>query len=152
MLLDSLDNHGRSLGVDPGLDAALAWLAHMGPERLAALPEGRNDIDGDALYAMVAKGPGRRREEAHLETHDRHIDVQLVLSGVDEMGWKPRADLRSPLPDKPDARADVAFWTDEPDVWFTVRPGQFAVFFPEDAHLPMTGGAVMHKVIVKVRV
>jgi biofilm protein TabA len=31
-------------------------------------------------------------------------------------------------------------------------PGTFAIFFPEDAHAPMAGEGLIHKVVVKVAV
>jgi len=43
----------------------------------------------------VESVPGRAREAAKLECHRRYIDIQLVLEGVDEMGWKALAIARS---------------------------------------------------------
>ena len=51
-----------------------------------------------------------------------------------------------------DADRDLGFFTDPPQTLITVRPGQFAVFFPADAHAPMIGEGTMHKVIVKIAV
>ena len=35
--------------------------------------------------------------------------------------------------------------------YYTMRPGQFTVLFPEDGHAPMVGEGTVHKIIVKVR-
>ncbi|MGC8779540.1 MAG: YhcH/YjgK/YiaL family protein [Anaerolineae bacterium] len=32
-----------------------------------------------------------------------------------------------------------------------VGPGEFAIFFPDDAHLPMISDGELHKVVMKVR-
>ena len=37
-----------------------------------------------------------------------------------------------------------------PDNYVTVLPGEFVVFFPDDAHAPMIGTGVVHKVVIKV--
>jgi YhcH/YjgK/YiaL family protein len=49
-----------------------------------------------------------------------------------------------------DPGRDIEFFTDRPDVWIPVKPGQFVVFFPEDAHAPLVGAGEIHKIVVKV--
>jgi len=58
---------------------------------LKELPVGKYEIEGEQIFAMVSRVCGRRKESALLETHDKYIDIQLVISGTDVMGWKPRA-------------------------------------------------------------
>ncbi|WP_319542848.1 YhcH/YjgK/YiaL family protein [uncultured Pseudodesulfovibrio sp.] len=148
MILDRLENADIYAKVHPAFATAFAILRR---EDLASLPEGRHEIDGNAIYAVVAKGPGRKVEEASIETHDKYIDIQYVIDGVDSMGWKARVDL-GPETDQSDPAKDVAFYTDTPTVWTDATPGMFAIYFPEDAHLPMISDGMLHKVIVKVRV
>lgn len=35
-----------------------------------------------------------------------------------------------------DQKTDVQFFADEPDAWLSTESGAFAIFFPEDAHMP----------------
>ena len=51
-----------------------------------------------------------------------------------------------------DAEKDIEFFEDVPDSYVTVLPGEFAVFFPEDAHAPLIGTGEVHKVVIKVPV
>ncbi|MCF7838677.1 MAG: YhcH/YjgK/YiaL family protein, partial [Candidatus Marinimicrobia bacterium] len=51
-----------------------------------------------------------------------------------------------------DDAKDCRLYTDACDAWVAIQPGQFAVFFPEDAHLPLVGRGRLHKVVVKVAV
>jgi beta-galactosidase beta subunit len=44
------------------------------------------------------------------------------------------------------------FFTDPPEAWLPVHNGTFAIFFPEDAHLPLISPGQIHKVVVKVAV
>lgn len=148
MILDRLDNADRYVALNPALAAAFAFLRRAGVDRL---PLGRQEIDGDRVYAIVAKDKGRRRDEAKLEAHRRYIDIQFVVTGTDEMGWKDLASCREP-PVPYDAKKDFVLLEDRPDSWVAVGPGTFAVFFPEDAHAPLVGTGVIHKVIVKVAV
>ena len=148
MILDILENSDRYATMHPDFATAFAMLKRS---NVALFPEGRLEIDGDEVYALIAKGPGRTPEEGRLETHDRHIDIQYVISGTDTIGWKARQKLSDP--DGPhDPERDLAFYHDEPDAWATVRPGMFAIFFPEDAHMPMISPDELHKVVIKVAV
>jgi len=48
---------------------------------------------------------------AKLEAHRRYIDIQLVLDGTDEMGWKPLSDCHDPVSDYSTER-DIRFFND----------------------------------------
>lgn len=146
MILDRLDRIERYRPLHHRFFKAFAFLRQAG---LGEMPLGRHEIDGDRIYAVVCVDPARSRDEARLEAHRKYIDVQVVLSGTDEMGWKSR-----PLCTRPDgeydAGKDVEFFTDAPDAWIAVGPGAFVIFFPEDAHAPLVGSGELHKIVVKV--
>lgn len=148
MIIDAQENHRHYLGLSPRFAAAFSFLAAPG---LETLPDGRHEIDGDEVYAMVQRGKGRHWDGALMEAHDHYVDIQVVLFGHDRMGWKARGDCetRARHEDKPEN--DAYFYKDGPDCWLDVRPGQFVIFFPHDAHLPRTGEGHMHRVVVKVK-
>ncbi len=148
MVHDILDNAHLYAPFHPGFAHAFAFLLM---NELKDLPEGRYEIDGDNVYAMVQRGPGRSRKEAFLETHDRYIDIQYVLAGTDHMGWKPRFRCTDPVWEHCET-PDVAFYRDDPDTWIAVEKGTFVIFFPEDAHLPSISEEELHKVVVKIAV
>lgn len=147
MILDSCDRFDRYLPLGKGFEKARTFLLE---KDLPTLPPGKYPIDGDLVYAIVARDQGRNKEDALLETHDLYIDVQMVLSGLETMGWKPRAGCAHPAGPH-DPERDIRFYKDAPDGFVTVQPGQFAVFFPEDAHMPLLSGGMIHKVVVKIR-
>jgi biofilm protein TabA len=146
MVLDVLENAHRYLALNKGFAHAVDFL--LRPD-LKELPVGKYEIESDRVYAMVSKGPGRRKEEGRLETHERYIDIQFVLAGTDTMGWKPRAGCRQ-LSREYNQKSDVQFFADEPDAWLPVGSGAFVIFFPEDAHTPLISSGEIHKVVVKV--
>ena len=148
MILDVLENTDRYLALNRGFEKAFRFLLRTD---LKALPVERYDIEGESIYAMVSKEPGRRREDAQLETHEKYIDIQLVLAGTDDMGWKAKGACSHPAGDF-DGEKDVQFFTDAPDAWLSVGSGAFAIFFPEDAHMPLISEGELHKVVVKVAV
>ena len=145
MILDLLENAHRYDSYK-GFVQAFEFLSHAD---LKQLPVGKYEIDGDRIYAMVALEPGRKKEDALLETHEKYIDIQFILTGTDTMGWKPKSLCRQPTQGY-DPKADIQFFADRPDAWIAVTGGAFAIFFPEDAHMPLISPEPIHKVIVKV--
>ena len=146
MIIDVLKNADRYEKMHPGFMEAFAFLCRPDLQDLAV---GRHVIEGDRVFAIVAKDPGRNRSEAQLETHEKYIDIQLVLAGHDDMGWRPKSQCLLPA-GAYSSEEDIQFFTDSPLIWQPVAAGMFAIFFPEDAHQPLIGEGIIHKVIVKV--
>ncbi len=107
--------------------------------------------DGDRVYAMVVKGPGRKKEDGQLEIHKKYIDIQLSLAGTDTIGWKSMPLCEHPA-EEYNPESDVQFFTDDPDIWLPIHRRFFAVFFPEDAHMPMISAEPLHKIVIKIAV
>lgn len=148
MILDILENAHCYETLNKGFAKAITFLLRPDLKKLDAE---RHEIDGDRVYAIVAKDLGRKKEEALLETHNKYIDIQFVLSGTDNMGWKPKA-LCKQVSKEYDEENDIEFFTDKPDAFLSVKDGTFAIFFPEDAHMPMISSELLHKVIIKIAV
>jgi YhcH/YjgK/YiaL family protein len=148
MILDVLENAPRYMALNKGFAKAIEFILRTD---LKELPVATYEIDGDRVYAMVAKDSGRRKEDALLETHEKYIDIQLVLAGTDDMGWKSKSSCKQPSGEYND-ETDMQFFTDEPDAWIATKSGAFVIFFPEDAHLPLISSGQIHKVVVKVAV
>lgn len=148
MIVDRLANAANYCDMHPAFEQAFAFLRRAD---LADLPEGRHEIDGDRLFCLISNGPGRRRDKAPLEAHRKYIDIQYVIDGADEMGWKPTSTCKiSSVPYDPEK--DIEFFEDAPDCWTEVPAGSFAVFFPTDAHAPLVGDDRIQKAVVKVAV
>ena len=145
MILARLEQADRYLALHPDFAAAIAFLRG---HPLSDLPQGRIEIAG-AMYAMISRSPTRQRSEARLEAHRRYIDIQYVIAGVEEMGWSARSRCQQPH-GQYDAEKDIEFFADVPDSFVTVLPGEFVVFFPDDAHAPLIGTGEIHKVVIKV--
>ena len=85
------------------------------------------------------------------ECHNKAIDIQVLISGVEEFGWKPRE--KCTVENGPyNAEKDTQLYTAAPDMYFELTDGQFVIFFPEDVHAPMIGTDEIHKLVVKVKI
>lgn len=147
MILDTLNNAARYIGLKVGISEAFGFLSQPG---LADLPDGKYDIVGNCVYAMVVRTNGRHVDDGQMEGHRRYIDIQYIISGSESMGWAPREGLACATPY--DAENDIEFFEGKPLVTIPVQPGSFAVFLPSDGHQPLIGEGPIHKVIVKVAV
>ncbi len=148
MILDELTNADRYLTVHPGFAAAFDFLRSGGWREM---PAGKHPLDGERLWVNIVEAPGKGQATARLEIHRDFIDIQFAAVGTDIIGWSPTA--RCTTEDGAfNTAKDLGFFTDRPATWLTVAPGDFAIFYPEDAHAPMAADGPLRKVVVKVAV
>lgn len=149
MILDTLQNAPAYEILNPRFPLAFSRLRQLAVR--GDLPEGRIDIQGDDIFALVVKGSGKPKDDARTETHRRYIDIQYTADGVDLIGWIPASECVSAL--GYDDQKDLEFYRDRPADWLAVKQGKFAVFFPADAHAPMANtGQPITKIVIKVAV
>ena len=148
MIFDTIANADRYAPLHPLFARAFAYIRDTD---LLALAPGRYPIVDERLFVIVEKVNGRNRDDAKLECHRKHIDIQLVLDGVDEMGWKALTHCNDPVGEYSDER-DILFFRDAPASWIATPPGAFCIFFPEDTHAPLVATGTIRKVIFKIAV
>lgn len=148
MIFATLSQTDRYAALHPLFPRAFEYMRNTD---LLALMPGRYPIVGEQLFVIIENVAGRTREAAQLECHRRYIDIQLVLEGVDEMGWKALAGCTQPVSDY-SAERDIQFFRDTPASWVATPPGAFCIFFPEDAHAPLVAAGNIRKAIFKVAV
>lgn len=150
MIIDTLQNASRYFGVHPLFEKAFAYISKTD---LLTAELGKYDIQGDDLKAvfMSKKGMTAAESTAKFECHNRNIDIQVCINSNETIGWKPRADCVSPKGEYNEEK-DVQFYNDAPDLYFQLKDGQFAIFFPEDVHAPMIGDNEIRKLVIKVKV
>jgi biofilm protein TabA len=125
---------------------------------LAATPDGRYEIVGKDVFAIVQAYDAKPREAGRWEAHRQYADIQYLVSGRELMAVIPLSDslaIESPY----DSEKDLMFYRKDgwPGQLFIVGPGEFAVFLPHDVHMPSmaagTGAALgVKKCVIKVRV
>lgn len=149
MIIDTIQNAGKYYSVHPLFAKAFAYIQRTDLEKTEA---GKYDIEGDQLRAIIADKKGMTREEsvAEFECHNKHIDIQLCISGTEQMGWKPRETCVTEN-GAYNAEKDVQFYHELPDMYFRLTAGQFVIFFPEDVHAPMISEDRIKKLVIKVK-
>ncbi len=150
MILDTLANAHLYLGYHPRLASAFEYLR---TENLAGLSGGKHAIQGEDLFALVNLYETKPPAACAWEAHRKYIDVQYMVEGGECMGWAPLVDLTITKPY--DDSSDCLFLSGQ-GTMLQVNPGMFAVFAPNDGHMPcvMIDGqpGKVRKIGVKVRV
>lgn len=146
MITDTLQNLPRYRGLHKNLDLAIDWLQS---HDLAALPNGRNEVAGDAVFINVMDADLRDAEGTAFEYHRRYADLQIDLTGAEHWGWAAAG-----AEDKPfDEAADVGFVTGPEQASGTLGAGRFALFLPGEPHKPSCrtpGCDRLRKAVVKI--
>ena len=136
----------------PSLRKALDFLRR--PD-IASLPDGRTDIDGDRVFALVQRYETAAADAPKFECHRKYIDVQFIASGREVIGWAPAGAMS--VAEAYDADKDICFGTVAAGTWTPVglEAGQVMVLWPEDAHAPKGAAgrpSPVMKVVIKAAV
>jgi YhcH/YjgK/YiaL family protein len=148
MIFSNISQSDRYAALHPLFPRAFDYIRNSD---LFALAPGRYNLLGEDLIAIVEHLPGRTREVAKLEAHRRYIDIQMVVDGIEEMGWKALADCYNPVSEH-SMEKDIRFYHDAAASWISTPPDHFCIFFPEDAHAPLVSSGQLRKVIFKLAV
>jgi len=127
--------HARLLAVEPGKSARVEL--------------------GDGVFAVEQSYHTKPRAEGFFESHRRHIDVQVVVTGGEAIEVIDAA--RSAVQVPYDAERDFTHHADAAGATLArLEAGDVAVFFPTDVHMPgLRSGAapvLVRKTVVKVPV
>jgi len=148
MILDTLDNLQLYKKIIPNISLIEKFL---GRKDLSILEDGKYELAGDKLFAIVASNQGQGKKEAKLEVHRKYMDIQYCIRGIDYIGWQTLAKCKQPLA-KYNEKTDCQFFSDKICFWNKLSPKTFAIFFPHDAHAPLAGKGFVKKVVVKVAI
>jgi biofilm protein TabA len=151
MVVNDFDNAVKQVALSQGLKKALDFLRD---KRHQELPDGRIDIDGDRVFALVQSYKSKmERHSPTFEAHRRYIDIQYIVSGTEILGWAPLDAVSVTIPY--DQEKDVLLGKVAADMWTPVRftEGQAIVLYPTDAHAPSLAVGqpeTIKKIIMKV--
>ena len=150
MIIDTIQNASKYFSVHPSFAKAFDYISKT---NLDSIEMGRYEIDGENLKAIFSNKKGMTAGEsiAKFECHNKHIDIQLCIDGVEQIGWKPREKCKAENGGY-NAEKDVQLYNEQPDMFFTLTNGQFAILFPEDVHAPMIGDNEIKKLVIKVKI
>ncbi len=147
MFIGSLADHKKFDSMHPLFAKAFEYLQSVD---FNEYDEGKYPIDGNDMYASISEYV--TKSDGQLEGHVEYIDIQYIVKGCEFIGFAKKNGQKESIPYSNER--DIAFYEGEYEQ-FKIEEGQFAIFFPDDLHLPCLKcdkPSVVRKVVVKVRV
>ena len=145
MVIDTIENLEKYASLNPLFNDVIDFIK---ANDLNALEAGKHFIKGADLFVNIQCATGKTKEEALLETQRKMIDIQIPLSTSETFGYTPLGDL-------PEAEyneeKDITKYQGAANTYVTCKPGEFAIFFPQDGHAPcISDEAEIKKAIFKI--
>lgn len=106
------------------------------------------------VKAIVYEYETKVKNEVGYEAHRKNIDIQYLLKGEERVACLPVEKLKETTPYSEEK--DAAFFTASVQpIEMTLGGGYFAIFFPQDGHMPQLSvdePKMVKKVVVKVEI
>lgn len=148
MVLDKIENYKLYENINDRITKAFEYLNKTD---LVQLESGKYEIDGENIFALVQEYNTKSMEEGRPESHFKYIDIQYIISGIECIGVNT---LTNQIPTEIYRDKDVAFYACESTL-LRLNQGMFAIFFPDDLHMPgikFTQISKVKKVVIKVKI
>ena len=152
MIVTDLRHIEHQVPMTPALKKALAFLCR---QDVPGFPDGKVEIDGDRVYAIIQRYETIKTDAPKFEFHRKYIDLQYIVSGEETIGWAPAESMT--ITEAYNADKDICVGKVAAGTWTPVRlqAGQLTVLRPEDGHAPkLACGAPspVMKIVVKMAV
>lgn len=146
MVVDTLDNLEKYVSLNPLFPEVVKFIRE---NDLARLEPGKHVIKDNDLFVNIQVAHAKSEGEAVFETHRRMLDIQIPLSACEAYGYTPLA--RLPEADYNEEKDVTKYPGAKAETLVKCRPGEFAIFWPQDGHQPCIGEGDILKAIFKVK-
>ncbi len=149
MIYDKIDNLETYAGISEDIRIGLEFLRDAKPD----LANGVYQLN-PRVKAIVSEYETKPQNENGFEAHRQYIDIQYTLKGQERVACLPIEKLTEtkPYSEEGDCALYSAVTIHQPSN-LSLQPGYFAIFFPQDGHMPglcATTPEPVKKVVVKV--
>lgn len=132
MIVDSIYNIEKYSGLNINASKIVEFVKKAEESNLE---DGRYEILGEDMFALVQTYETKAASEMRFETHNKYIDVQYIRQGKEVMNYKLRDKLI--VSEDLSETKDVIFYEDAVDYTsVVVEEGSFALFLTHDGHMP----------------
>lgn len=151
MIFDNLSNIDIYKGISGDIYQGLTFLKQATPD----IQNGIHQIT-PRVKAIVSEYETVSVNECGYEAHKRFIDIQCLLKGEEKVGYSPIEMLKETKPYSEEI--DAAFYSTDINhqtSYLNLLPDYFAIFFPQDGHMPQLCAdkpKLVKKVVVKVEI
>ena len=149
MIYDKINNIDFYQGLSADICEGLKYLQQID----ADIPSGVHQIN-PRVKAIVSEYETKLQNEHGYEAHKKYIDIQYLISGAERIACLPIEKLieTEPYNEEKDAAFYKAAINPQEMV---IGDGYFAIFFPQDGHMPqlcVDKPMKVKKVVIKVEI
>ena len=131
-------------------------LNFLSSTQLAGLPDGRIEIVGTQVFAILASYQTRSLSEIiEVEGHRRYLDLQYIAQGSELIGWVTNSEVPMNSPYDHEQDAWSGYLPAGELSWLRLNSGMGMLLYPSDAHAPqyaLSEPSLVRKVVVKIAV
>lgn len=149
MILDTVKNVKLYKSLNERLTLGLEYISKTD---FSSLEMGTYKIDGDDVFAILQTYDTKDESDCRLESHQKYIDIQYMISGEELVGVTPLSNQE--VTEDLLKENDVVFYNGVSDK-IKLAANSFMIFYPTDVHAPcikVDKPTKVIKVVVKVAV
>lgn len=147
MIVAKLKDLKRYKGLNQNLDTAIDYILN---NNLSDLKYGRNEVDNDNVFINKFSYTGADESDSFFEGHKNYLDIHIVLSGCENLGYTDVSELTQVT--EYDPENDFIKFEGAVKNYIKLEEGDLAITFPEDIHMPKLriNDEKIEKVVCKV--
>ena len=148
MIIGKLKDLKRYIGLSDEIDEAIAYVLNTD---LLSMDVGRYELSENVV---VNRQQYYGKVDAFAESHKDYIDLQIVLSGREKMGYADISNLSVRVMEDYNPEIDLTKFIVSDEAVYEMSEESFALIFPEDIHRPgmKVNEELIEKVVLKIKV
>ena len=131
----NLSEMKKYAGINSKFPRAFAEIEKFFASGIDKIEDGRYVFDGEALFANVSSYNSKPKAECCFESHKRYIDIQVILSGEEIIGFET-ADKLTPTTEFMGDKDIIIYELNSEYDEVRVSAGELTIIFPDEPHAP----------------
>lgn len=148
MIVDNIKNANRYFGISERLTESLKHIIANG---FATQGLGKYEISGNTMFGIKSEYDTSINYDPKLEAHKKYIDLHFIIEGEENINYEllNNQDVIKEY----DIDGDYMFYQTTKSTLINLKKGDFAIFYPNDLHMPgiaLNENTIVKKVVVKI--
>lgn len=153
MIFGNIENTNGLMEILP--DAIQKALKFLKENDISSKEVGEYEIQGRDIYVQIIDTVTKDPKDAKPEVHRKYIDIQFLSKGSEKIKFTIDNGKNKVYQDILEERDLLFYESVENESELVMKPGNFAIFYPQDVHTPALINEKpesIRKVVVKVKV
>lgn len=148
MIVDSIKNANRYYGISERITESLKHIIANG---FATQDLGKYEISGNTIFGIKSEYDTSTNYDPKLEAHKKYIDLHYIIEGEENINYELLKNQN--VIKEYDIDSDYMFYQSTKSALINLNKGDFAIFYPNDIHMPgiaLNRPSKVRKVVIKI--